>query len=369
MKILHVINSLGIGGAEKLVVDLSTRMALEGHSVGVISLSSHIPFATTLHNSSIQYWELSFDGTIYSVIKLYTVSHKFKTIVDNFKPDVIHAHLFMSHFLAALWCGGSTCVFVTHHNIHEHEWIRNGSSKFIDSMRLLIEKYIILPKTSYHIAVSKAVQESVEKKLCIPAERITTIFNGVDLNKFRPNKYRVEDYKSIVQVGRFYTQKGYDISLHSFNLLLKFFSDVRLHLVGDGPLLDDMESLAVSLGISSNVEFHGAVSDVTSILADAHLFWMPSRWEGHPIACMEAMAAGLPVICSRVSGLTELVDEEGGQLVPPEDPEALAQASIRILKDDQLRNAMSNYNRLKSLSKYSINNTVHQYLRMYQMIQ
>jgi glycosyltransferase involved in cell wall biosynthesis len=172
--------------------------------------------------------------------------------------------------------------------------------------------------------------------------QIVMIPNGIDVAPYRVIADAVErrraqraQRESIIScTARYSYQKGQDVLLHAWRSVHERIASARLVLAGDGALRPQFEALARALGIVDSVDFAGLVADVPALLARSDGFVLPSRYEGMPNALLEAMAAGLPCVATRVSGSEDIiVDGESGLLVPPDDPEALATALIAILSD------------------------------------
>jgi len=180
---------------------------------------------------------------------------------------------------------------------------------------------------------------------CPSADRVEIVHCGVDNERFAPEPREARDPDRVVCVASLSARKGHVHLIDALALLARDHSAIALDLVGDGPERDRIVQRARDRGVAHRVHLLGARSskDVRAVLADARVFVLPSvrlpsgRMEGIPVALMEAMASGVPVVATRLSGIPELV-EDGvtGLLVAPGDPAALAAAVARILEDDLL---------------------------------
>jgi colanic acid/amylovoran biosynthesis glycosyltransferase len=178
-----------------------------------------------------------------------------------------------------------------------------------------------------------------------PSARVEVVHCGVDPERYAPEPLEARDRDRVVCVASLSSKKGHVHLIDALALLAEGHPSIELDLVGDGPERDRIERRARERGVAERVRLHGARSseDVRAALARARLFALPSvrlrsgRMEGIPVALMEAMASGVPVVASRLSGVPELV-EDGvtGLLVTPGEPSALAAAMARILDDDAL---------------------------------
>ncbi len=193
---------------------------------------------------------------------------------------------------------------------------------------------------------------------------IRMIPNGVDTARFTPAEHR--EHRGPVQlvfVGRVVHQKGLDVLLSALSRL-PAEADYELTIVGDGPLRDALTKQAASLGVLARLRFAGWAGreEMPDLLRRADLFVFPSRDEGMPNAVLEAMAAGLPVVATRISGNEEVVaDGETGLLVPPDDPDALAGALAGFLADAALRRRMGAAGRERVCREYSWRSVAERY--------
>jgi glycosyltransferase involved in cell wall biosynthesis len=190
---------------------------------------------------------------------------------------------------------------------------------------------------------------------------IPVIPNGVDLESYTWAE-RDWSFPRLLSVGRIVHQKGLDLAMRALGELKEFHWEWRI--VGDGPHLHILQSLAKELGIENRVHFLGWQSreQLIDSYKEANVFLFPSRHEGMPNAMLEAMASGLPVIASCIAGSEELVlDGKTGYLFPSEDIESLRTALKKILSDPALREQMGRAGRLHTETNYSWESTARQY--------
>jgi glycosyltransferase involved in cell wall biosynthesis len=205
-----------------------------------------------------------------------------------------------------------------------------------------------------------------------PASKIRVIHNGVDPSRCLPGAGELERGAGsrrggasrgrvvletrdggcrVVTVGRLTHQKDPLALLRAWQLI---HGSHRLTIVGDGALRPDLEVAIRQHGLAARVELLGARDDVPDILNEADVFVMASRWEGLPLAIIEAMMSGLPVVATAVGGVPEeVVDGVTGLLVPPGEPEALARAMQRFLDDPQLRASAGAAGRRRALERFT----------------
>ena len=166
-------------------------------------------------------------------------------------------------------------------------------------------------------------------------------------------------------VANFRPEKAHDVLLTAFAEVVKGLPDARLVLVGDGPLRPALENQAYQLGIAARVQFAGFVPDVWPLLGEADVFVLPSRTEPSGIAALEAMAAGLPVVATRVGGLVEIVDSKrNGVLVEPNDPAAMAKELVALLDAPETMAAMGEASR-RAATEHSADEMARRYVDLY----
>lgn len=198
------------------------------------------------------------------------------------------------------------------------------------------------------IAVCKASRQLMITHFGINSARTEAIYNGIDLNAFdreatplSPSTFSAKDEVVLGTVGRLSKQKGYDTLLEAMPMVLKEVPNLRLVIAGEGPEETKLKSQCERLEIDKHVNFLGMRTDIPSLIGSFDVFVLPSRYESFPITILEVMAASKPIVSTSVDGIPESVAEEStGLLVPPENPEALSQALIRLLKDNELRKQM-----------------------------
>ena len=158
----------------------------------------------------------------------------------------------------------------------------------------------------------------------------------------------------IGHVGHFADHKGHRYLVEAVPAILRRFPDIKVVLVGEGELRSEVEAQVNRLGIVKSVIFTGFRTDISSILASFDLFVLPSHLEGLCTSVMDAMAVGLPVVATRTGGVPEVVEDgETGLLVPPRDPDALADGVLRMLNDPGLRYRMGQAGRRRVLDHFS----------------
>jgi glycosyltransferase involved in cell wall biosynthesis len=221
--------------------------------------------------------------------------------------------------------------------------------------RRLLNRWTVRLAT-HVVAVSDRVAAYAAREYRIPPDRLTTIWNGVDLDHFRPVR-RGRDAEGLAIIGctaRLHAKNDHATLLRAFAQVSAGWPGARLLVVGRGPEEARLRTLAAALGIPARVHFVGEQADVAPYLQQMDLYVQASVAEGMPNSVLEAMASGLPVVATSVGGTPELVvDGETGLLVPPGDPAALADAVERLLTDRQLADAFGRAGRARAFIRRS----------------
>lgn len=305
MKILHIINSLHFGGAEKLLLDTVPKYIQRGVETEILLLDDHkTPFYTDLTQKYyVKILANTKKRSVYNPLHILRI----RRCIKNY--DVIHVHLFPSLYwtaLATLFLRHKTKLIVTEHNTENRR--RNVPLlKYID--RYIYKKYDKI------IAISEGVKENLQKHLGKHHPTISTINNGIDTKLFREaNPYSKnalgipEDAKIIVQVSSFTAQKDQDTLLKAISLVPE---EVHLLLIGDGPLKEEKEQLTSTLKINHRVHFLGYRTDISQLLKTSDVSVLSSHYEGFGLAIVEGMASGNPCVGSDVPGLSKVIGEAG----------------------------------------------------------
>ena len=192
----------------------------------------------------------------------------------------------------------------------------------------------------------------------VPARKIVVIPNGLDLEAFRPNSYE-RTPRTVVVVANLRSGKGHDILIEAAAHVLRDVPDARFVLIGDGPERRALEDLATVRHVRHAFTFAGHQEKIPACLAGADVFALPSRSEAFPNAVLEAMAAGLPVVASRVGGIPEIISDNSlGLLVTPGDPGALARSLVRVMTEPGLAARLGGAARCAVTARYSFDRMV-----------
>ena len=234
------------------------------------------------------------------------------------------------------------------------------------------------PLISRYIAVSRDLAQWLHEQVRVPAGRVAQIYNGVDVQRFRPRASWLREALPagfappggvvLGTVGRMSGEKDQLTLLRAFMWARAACprSLLRLVLVGDGPLKSDIEREIQAAQLEGQVWLPGARDDIAEILRALDIFVLPSLGEGISNTILEAMASGLPVIATRIGGNPELVVENTtGVLVPTANPEAMAQAMVNYVRQPILMRQHGEAGRIRIEREYSMEAMVRQYMAVY----
>ena len=225
------------------------------------------------------------------------------------------------------------------------------------------------------IAVSDATGRDWVRRTRLPPARVVRIYNGIDASKFERRCDRAEARRRlglptegivIGGVGRLDQAKGFGFLLDAVAMLPRSQPPAVVALAGEGPLRESLQARAAELGIGDRLRFLGFCADVRIVYEALDIFVLPSLCEALPYALLEAMAARLPAIGTRVGGVPEMIVEgETGLLVPPRDAKALAGALRRLIDLPELRERMGQAGRERVIRHFDEKEMVRQTIRVY----
>jgi glycosyltransferase involved in cell wall biosynthesis len=281
-------------------------------------------------------------------------------IVKSVRPDVILStlgHMNLAVLLAkriGLFPSGTRVVI--RESTTPSAYLRHSShfpGSWIASYRFLYKR------ADKIICLSEAMKHDLIGNFGVPEAKLVTIYNPVDIERIRHQAQSESapfpaQGPNLVAAGRFVREKGYDLLLHAMPLVLMAFPQAQLILVGDGPLSGALRDQAKALGISQAVTFVGMQPNPWLYFRHADLVIVPSRFDGFPNVALEALAAGARVVAADCPGAIREINQNNElTLVPPEDPEALAQAIVSGLNIREQRSY--------DLSRFSVAQIVEQY--------
>jgi glycosyltransferase involved in cell wall biosynthesis len=367
--VLTLTDAIGDGGAERVALELAlgTDPARFQRSLCV----TRPPFDVPSNAAAVHYRRLLDEGI--SVLVLNRRNRldirpwwRLAAYLRTRHVDVIHAHKFGSNVWAAL-LGRALSVPVVIG--HEHTWSFEGQQ-----LRRLLDRLVVGRLSDAVIAVSEADRARMVGLIKMPPSRVVLIPNGIswpsetDSRAVRDELGIGSEVPVLALTAVLRPQKAIDVMLRAMAILRKTHPVVRLLLIGSGES-HDLRAEAARLGVSDAVTFLGPRRNVPNILAASNVGVLSSDFEGSPLAVLEYMAAGLPVVATDVGGLPQMVEHgTTGLLVPPRDPGALAAGIARLLDEPALARAMGEQARARQRREFSSETMVRRVSDLYERL-
>jgi glycosyltransferase involved in cell wall biosynthesis len=360
VRIVYVLTSLGIGGAERQVLALGERMSRRGHAVALLVLRPRIAEEWP---TALDLVHLDMRKTPLSVLASVARGHEF---LGAFRPEIVHSHGFHGNMAARFFrfVDASPAPISTIHNVYEGGWMRMSAYRLTDSLCALTT------------AVSHAAAERFVQFKAVPQSRCRVIANAIDIDEFVPDTARRARMRSEMNAassfvwltaGRIVPAKDYPNLLRAFAQLRSIDAATSLWIAGEGSEdeVARLRALSKESGIGDAVRWLGLRRDLPALLDAADGFVLGSAWEGMPLAVGEAMAMEKPLVATDVGGVRELVGE-AGVLVPPKDALALAAAMLGLMrKPSEERREMGCIARLRISEQFSLDAKAEEWETLY----
>lgn len=360
MRIAYIVTRADpIGGAQIHVRDLAAAVRAQGHTTSVITSGSG-PFVDELRAQQIKTIIVKHLSTPIGPVRDLRALREIRHVLLELRPDLVASHSSKAGILGRL-AGRSLRIPVV---FTAHGWaFTPGIPRLQASVYRQIER-LVGPLSSKIITVSEFDRQLALDSRIVAEDRVVTVHNGMpDV----PLRLRADPGRTpvrLVMVARYEPQKDHPTLLRALAGLKDHAWE--LDLIGEGPLMSQMESLAATLELGDRVHFLGQRMDVDQILAQAQINLLVSNWEGFPLSILEAMRAGLPVVASSVGGIGESVcDEETGFLVGRGNVELLRDRIRRLLEAPTLRARFGARGRARYEQHFTLAQTVTKTLAVY----
>ncbi|MCX2473189.1 glycosyltransferase [Pedobacter sp. MC2016-05] len=361
MKVLHIINSLNTGGAEKLAMETLPLFNKIGITADIALLDGRdYPFKKELiaQNCCKVILLSKKNISVYNPVFIYRIMRMLSAY------DLVHVHLFPAQYyvaLAKIISFSKTKLVFTEHNT---------SNRRMEHPSLGIIERFIYRQYSNIICITSKVKGVLVRKIGLSENQLSVIENGINLKRIqdatslRRTEFSFsEDDCLLIMVAAFRKQKDQDTI---FRALKKLPTNYRLILAGDGERKQDLLNLSKQLGLENRIHFLGVRSDIPELIKMCDISILSSHWEGFGLAAAESMAASIPVIASDVEGLADIV-RGGGLLFKKGDDEDLCRIIIELSRDSVLYNSTSLNGVLRS-KRYDIQILVDKTVDLYRKI-
>ncbi|MDG2223673.1 MAG: glycosyltransferase [Rubripirellula sp.] len=362
MRVDLVITELFVGGAERCLTELAIGLTKSGDQVRVFSIGS-LPegeqraFVDRLQQHGISVESAEADSGRH----LLAVYHRLKSWFAESPPDISQSFLYHANVIgtwAARAAGVEVCVGGL--RVAESRWLRCALER------------IAVRRMDSVVCVSRGVERFASQTLQCPAQKTLVIPNGVEVDRFsaaKPLNWSALDWPSdsvvTLYVGRLHPQKGIERIQRQIDRLAPAGSDRRLLIVGDGPLRKELSEWADTIG-PQRVRMLGWQPNIEPMMKACRLLLLPSHYEGMPNVALEAMAAGRPVVCSRVEGADELFAHRlSEQTFRPEEDDAMKNLIEPFLDDEVLSDRIGLENLQRVEQMFSIEAMIDGYRQHY----
>ena len=364
IKVVHIINYLGVGGLEIGVIKYSRFLAKQGFDITIICFS----------------WDETILPSIPDNIKIiklereagfdWRIIFRLASIFKERQYDILHSHNWTT-FVYSVLAAKLARVPVVLHGEHGRE----GGKLIFDKKRLALNR-LLLPACDNLTTVSKDITYDWQKKNILYPWQIITIENGVDLERFRPEYNRDECRRKIglpenafiigTVVGYIRPVKDLKTLILAFNRLLESGKKLHLVIVGFGEQVKLLQKLIASLAIEKHATFLGVRDDIPQVLTAYDVFVNSSLYEGMSNTILEAMAMSKPVVATDVGGTPFIIkDNWSGIIVPSSSPEKMAAAIGKLIDDSDLRNRLGRNGRRSIEIHHNLKHTINSYAHLY----
>jgi glycosyltransferase involved in cell wall biosynthesis len=358
LRIAQMIESDGPGGAEQVVVHLALALHNAGaHSVVFVPSDGEGWLARQLYGSGVAIEHFRVDRPVSSSCA--------RTLTDGLRRhsiDVVHSHEFSMAVYGA-WASWRTSI--------PHVITMHGSTYYARRLRRRLALRAAIGTSGLTVAVSNQLADTISRDLRVPRSKLRMVPNGVRCESARNPTLRAEldltpTDRLLVSVGNLYPVKGHQYLIAAMALIRAAHPSVHLAIAGRGDRADALLSQARELGVADRIHLLGLRSDISSILADADIFVMPSLSEGLPLALLEAMVAGCPIIASDVGEIGDALGQgECGVLVTAGNAAHLASALDRLLRDRTRATELGRRASARARAEYDVASMVLRYVDGY----
>jgi sugar transferase (PEP-CTERM/EpsH1 system associated) len=363
--ILHVIHHLVIGGMENGLANLINHLPRECFRHAVACIEGYSDFRQRITRPDTEVFALHRSNA-----GVWKIRKQLFQLCRRLQPQVVHSRNLsgLDALAPARFAGVRNCIH------GEHGW--DMGDLYGTRWRPAMLRRVHSPLVDRYIVVSKDLERYLIRRVGIAAGRISQIYNGVDTERFTPRpsgaanglpaEFAEQDTLVIGTVGRIQPVKDQVTLLKAFAELVQSYAYLRLAVIGDGPLLNDLRGFAETLGITKLTWLPGAIGNIPDALRRFDVFVLPSLSEGISNTVLEAMASGVPVVATAVGGNLELVEDgHCGRLFPPGDVTTLARLLGGYIADPLLRQAHAVAARRVAVERFSLDTMVRKYQEIY----
>jgi len=358
LRIAHLIETDGPGGAERTVANIAAGLQAAGsENLVILPANGEGWLASELAGTGVRVEHFRLDRAVSPACARWLTS-----TLRRYGAAIAHSH----EFSMAVYGGWAAWRASVPHVITMH-----GSRYYDGQLRRRLAMRWAAATAGRLVAVSQQLASQLSADLWIKAPHVTVVANGVRFLAASESTLRAElglgsENRLLLAVGNLYPVKGHRVLLEAFAILRDRHPAAHLAIAGRGQLADEMKAWARLQGLGDRIHFLGLRSDVPNLLAGADLFVLPSLSEGLPLALLEAMFAGRPIVATSVGEVpAALGGGEAGILVEPGDPGALSAALDRLLSDSGEARLLGQRAALRAERVYDVSHMLAHYARIY----
>ncbi len=366
IKILQIIGSSDIGGAEKLLYSLLRYLDKDRFEIYVACPANGL-MLDNFRKYAKEVKTFNFENWFFNLTTIFTL----KNYMKQRRIDIVHTHLYSADFLGiiAASLAGVPCKVATIHGQN----FRSTGRLDLRSIKNFFYSFIYRAVYIFYdqiIAVCQALKQDLMKRpgIKLEEEKIKVVYNSIDLketlkqNHFLHQRLKNASHnnvKFVAIIGNFDKVKGHWILLKAIPRVLKEMEKIKFLFVGEGEEKKCLQRIAKKLKTEDDIIFAGVQQDILSIINLCDLIVLSSLFEGLPLTILEAMALGKPVVATNVGGIPELVENgKTGLLVPARNPEKLAEAILCLLKNKKLAQEMGRKGRIRVQQFFHLRNMI-----------
>lgn len=352
-RVAYVIGTLDVGGAERQLLELATRLSRERWDPVVYSFVPGGALEEAFGRSGISVHPLrpwvspdASHGALRRAISGTYTAARLRAELGRSRPDILHAFLPEACAVAAAAAPRGVPLVVSKRSLRASIY-RNPWAPWIERFSNRHAARIVVN--------SKAVAQDVEAKEGAPSRKLRLVYNGVDVDRFVPASFRRSGPVRVGMLANFIPYKGQSLAIEAFSRVAPSFEAEFVLWGRGGPYLEECRRQSQALGVVDKVHFPGPAKDSAEALRDLDLLISASTEEGFSNSILEAMATGLPIVATAVGGTPEqLEDGRTGLVIPSGDLDALAEALRRLIGDDGLRRRLGENARTEVSHRFSM---------------
>ncbi len=365
IKIIYLTTSCLIGGAEQVILTLVRDLNHNLFNIEVCTLSPKGALHDELDKLKVKNYNLGLKNWLYIPIAVY----RLYKLLKKEKYDILNSWLFHASVMGVFI---SKVVKISH--IIESRQHSDLMYKYNLKIRQSLEM-MTANSVDGVIAVSNAAKEVLINNEKVDQNKITVIYNGINIKKFKYNVEQREQMRKAVNIedktvlsftALLRPAKGHQYLLEAISEIKNQYPNIVLLLIGDGELMNELKLIVNRMHIEQFIRFLGYRTDIPALLSATDIYVHSSVEEGFGIAIIEAMAAGLPVVATNVGGIPEIItNNKNGILIPPENPQALADAISDLIEHTEKRKILGEKGKQHVEATFTDDMMIKKYMEVY----